>query len=1095
MKRLIFTILLLSILTNSHATYFNSPVTLRLQDEDASFFDNATISEIFKDRRGFMWFASDRGILCYGGVTSREFRYINGRHSIYQMAETFEEIFFLFSEQNNIGCFDRRAEKFIPVKFDNDLLANQSNHFHYNPKTGLYAANASGLYAIDYRIENRGNDARVVLIPRKINQVKQSLQLASSDTSGNIYAVERESLDIIRYSPQTGTVKTFTINLPTDPIARKAYHFVVLGDVMWMTYSWNRMLCYDIKNESQLDINVYDAENQLNIDFGEIRKIIKLDPETYCFATGNGVVSVHFKGRPSDQYKVIFSPFINDGNGNFIEPRTTALYGDTENRLLWTGTYGGGVVRYGDALDTHISIPDVQIYSVTEDKRGYIWLTTAREGIMRSDSPTLDAKTTFSLWTSLGLNRQRFQMYNDGERYLWFGNNIGNIIRVDQYTEEIAKFQVTLDGHTPLPTRINSMCADSRGNLWIASDNRLLRWDQRSTMFDNIKVIGLPNGSITRVIEDRQGILWLGTANGLFMVEHAPDDTYKATGGYEITGGAKPSEVYGLEINGKGDVIATYSDKLLRIGAQAKHKVELFLSIDNKTLPCGHILKILDDKYGNTWFGANTRIMTIRSGGSNMFTYSMSSNNRDGCRLRDGRLVWTASEGLTYFSPEQAQWQSMSANFVLSRIKIHGRDVYAGEKVGGVETFSKSINDVDRLVFSQDQTDFQIFVSDLSYTPFQKQLLYRLDPIMTEWRAHSAEQGITFPGLQHGEYKLRIRPLYLDESQGEEKVITIIIELEWYNSVFAKIIFLLIFGSGVWGILLYARNRWQEVKRRQVHRVFEAINSNTDQDVVDSAVAGDEQQAVKMLIIGNDREMAGKLTELFADEFDVVQSSNSADGIIDALFHLPRVVLCLYSMPGALECCLKMKNNDRTAPIPFILIDSIDDPSNRSAAVEARADDYIFFDEAESSMVRQVVDNRVAGQEAIHQIYSRILIDRNQTQAGTELPGNGGDDSFTRSVVEVIEANLRDSEFSVKRLAELMGMSQSTLYRKLLASSGRTVIEAVRDARLRKAAELLYEGRLTIQAIAEEVGYADVATFRKHFVDLYGVNPSRFGKN
>ena len=76
----------------------------------------------------------------------------------------------------------------------------------------------------------------------------------------------------------------------------------------------------------------------------------------------------------------------------------------------------------------------------------------------------------------------------------------------------------------------------------------------------------------------------------------------------------------------------------------------------------------------------------------------------------------------------------------------------------------------------------------------------------------------------------------------------------------------------------------------------------------------------------------------------------------------------------------------------------------------------------------------------------------------------------------------------------MLNMSQPTLYRKIKQLTNFTLIEIVRGVRLRRAAELLRTQRYNVQEAAEAVGYNDVPTFRKHFVDLYGITPSAFSK-
>ena len=45
---------------------------------------------------------------------------------------------------------------------------------------------------------------------------------------------------------------------------------------------------------------------------------------------------------------------------------------------------------------------------------------------------------------------------------------------------------------------------------------------------------------------------------------------------------------------------------------------------------------------------------------------------------------------------------------------------------------------------------------------------------------------------------------------------------------------------------------------------------------------------------------------------------------------------------------------------------------------------------------------------------------------------------------------------------------------------------------MRKAAIILKQKRHAVQEVAEMVGYNDIPTFRKHFVDTFGATPSTY---
>jgi AraC-like DNA-binding protein len=70
-----------------------------------------------------------------------------------------------------------------------------------------------------------------------------------------------------------------------------------------------------------------------------------------------------------------------------------------------------------------------------------------------------------------------------------------------------------------------------------------------------------------------------------------------------------------------------------------------------------------------------------------------------------------------------------------------------------------------------------------------------------------------------------------------------------------------------------------------------------------------------------------------------------------------------------------------------------------------------------------------------------------------------------------------------------MNMSERTLRRRLLAAGFRyqVLVDSVRKAR---SLELLSHSRLPVAAVAQEMGFADVRSFRRAFRRWMGVAPT-----
>ena len=86
---------------------------------------------------------------------------------------------------------------------------------------------------------------------------------------------------------------------------------------------------------------------------------------------------------------------------------------------------------------------------------------------------------------------------------------------------------------------------------------------------------------------------------------------------------------------------------------------------------------------------------------------------------------------------------------------------------------------------------------------------------------------------------------------------------------------------------------------------------------------------------------------------------------------------------------------------------------------------------------------------------------------------SASDEQLIRKALDMVEKNLSNPEYSIEDLSRDMCMSRATLYRKITSITGSSPSDFVKNVRLRKAAELLKEGGLSIAEIADQVGLLD----------------------
>ena len=107
---------------------------------------------------------------------------------------------------------------------------------------------------------------------------------------------------------------------------------------------------------------------------------------------------------------------------------------------------------------------------------------------------------------------------------------------------------------------------------------------------------------------------------------------------------------------------------------------------------------------------------------------------------------------------------------------------------------------------------------------------------------------------------------------------------------------------------------------------------------------------------------------------------------------------------------------------------------------------------------------------------------------------NKADEEFMNKVINVIQENISDENFNVERMADILCMSRSSLLRKIKILFNLSPIDFIRLIRLKKAAELIQEGKYRIGDICYMVGINSSSYFSKLFLKQFGMTPKEFEK-
>lgn len=101
---------------------------------------------------------------------------------------------------------------------------------------------------------------------------------------------------------------------------------------------------------------------------------------------------------------------------------------------------------------------------------------------------------------------------------------------------------------------------------------------------------------------------------------------------------------------------------------------------------------------------------------------------------------------------------------------------------------------------------------------------------------------------------------------------------------------------------------------------------------------------------------------------------------------------------------------------------------------------------------------------------------------------------WLQKAIAHVEEHLSDENYNVEQLASQLCMSRMTFYRKIQSATGQKPTEFIRTIRLRRAAELLRQGHMTITEVSYATGFSSVSYFSRCFRTMFGVPPTQFSK-
>ncbi|MFM7022813.1 MAG: response regulator [Flavobacteriales bacterium] len=250
-----------------------------------------------------------------------------------------------------------------------------------------------------------------------------------------------------------------------------------------------------------------------------------------------------------------------------------------------------------------------------------------------------------------------------------------------------------------------------------------------------------------------------------------------------------------------------------------------------------------------------------------------------------------------------------------------------------------------------------------------------------------------------------------------------------------------------------------------------------------------EEKEFSILIIEDNDDLRNHINSFLKSIYTTFLAENGKQGLEIAKAEVPDLILTDVSMPevDGIEFCTRLKAMQETSHIPVVMITARALEKDQIKGYESGATDYIIKPFVASILqlkIRNILDS-------VKKLREKFSIEKNNFE---EYTSNDKDAELMKKVMNFISLNYQKSELTIDSLTSELGMSRSSLYRKLHSITGKSPLDLLQMFRLQKAHDLLLHSSLNISEIAYTVGYTDPGYFSTRFKEFYNVAPSALVK-
>ncbi len=242
-----------------------------------------------------------------------------------------------------------------------------------------------------------------------------------------------------------------------------------------------------------------------------------------------------------------------------------------------------------------------------------------------------------------------------------------------------------------------------------------------------------------------------------------------------------------------------------------------------------------------------------------------------------------------------------------------------------------------------------------------------------------------------------------------------------------------------------------------------------------------------IMIVEDDAEIRNYLAAELSPDYEISMAENGRIAFTEILRNVPDLIISDVMMPemDGHELCAKVKGNPATSHVPVMLLTAKSRDEDQLEGLEMGADAYIMKP-FNLDILRRTIVNLIHTHQMLRLKYGRNDSLEEQVE---DVKMKSPDDQLLERIMKVVNKNISNSDLSVDKIADEVGISRVHLHRKMKELTGQTPHDFIRNIRLKQAANLLASRNMNITEVMYACGFNNAASFSTIFKKFYGMSP------